>query len=131
MHEEERALAGPVVDFHIHPVTSKDDWYSWIKEYTQRSIDEDVDLFLEKASRPEWVDQYLRDAGVTYAVMLAELSPVTTGMGTNEAVAEMCRNRPHWIPFASVNPYLIARPAQALGRLVRALRFRGRRRSPP
>ena len=118
-------MAAPVVDFHIHPVTSKDDWYPWIKEYTQRSIDEDVDLFLEKASRPEWVDEYLRDAGVGYAVMLAELSPVTTGMVTNEAVADMCRGRPHWIPFASVNPYLIARPAQELARLVRDLGFRG------
>ena len=61
---------------------------------------------------------YLAANGVDYAVALAELSPITTGMLGNEAVAELCQEVDCLIPFCSINPFLVADLAGELERYV-------------
>jgi len=51
------------------------------------------------------------------AVALAELSPITTGVLSNEAVAELCQEVDCLIPFCSINPFLdshIHRPSTVI-----------------
>jgi predicted TIM-barrel fold metal-dependent hydrolase len=65
------------------------------------------------------------DNGVDYAVILTEIAPITTGIVTNEYVAEFCAKKPRLIPFACVNPYMVTHPAKELERLVKGLGMRG------
>ena len=67
----------------------------------------------------------LDEAGVDYGVILAELAPITSAIASNETVDRLCGGHPRLIPFATVNPFLIANPAQELERLVTQRGFRG------
>ncbi len=58
-------------------------------------------------------------------LILVEIAPITTGIVSNEYVAEFCRVSPRLIPFACVNPYLVTHPAKELERLGGDLGFRG------
>ena len=74
---------------------------------------------------PEGIARYLRENGVDYAVALAELSPITTGMMSNEGVVELCQEVDCLIPFCNVNPFLVADLAGELERYVTEMGFRG------
>ncbi|MCL6477129.1 MAG: amidohydrolase family protein [Peptococcaceae bacterium] len=117
----------PVIDFHIHPIlyeTYCSATEEWIRERQGKSGEEWAAV-VERYSNPANFARFLAESGVDYGVVLAELSPVTTGICTNEYVAEFCRNHENMIPFASVNPYLMTRPREELTRLVRDLGFKG------
>lgn len=99
-------MSAPVIDFHIHMVYY--DKYcasaeEWIK---QRQSVPDWPGFVERYGDPVEFSHFLTENGVDYGVIVAELSPVTTGICTNEYVLEFCRNQDKLIPFATVNPYL-------------------------
>ncbi|MFZ5648592.1 MAG: amidohydrolase family protein [Bacillota bacterium] len=111
----------PVIDFHIHPIYY--DIYcstteNWIRNMQGKS-EEEWPAFIKHYSRPENWAAYLAENGVDYGVILAELSPITTGICPNEYVVEFCRNHQSLIPFASVNPYMVKNPGRELTRLVR------------
>jgi len=76
-------------------------------------------------SSPEAFVGLMDECGIDYAVILAELAPITTGISSNEYVAEFCSKSPRLIPFASINPFTCSRPAQELERLVNDHAFRG------
>jgi predicted TIM-barrel fold metal-dependent hydrolase len=96
-----------VIDFHVH-----------LSEY--ESFGEDAFNFFSSAfpSKEEYVEfcrihsdpqAYLRlmdENGVDYSVVLAEISPLSTGVATNEMVEAFCQASPRLIPFCTINPYL-------------------------
>lgn len=120
-------MTTPVIDFHIHPIyydTYCSSTKDWIRNIQGKTFAQ-WPAFIEDYSRPENFARFLRGSGVDYGVILAELSPITTGICPNEYVAGFCRDHQCLIPFASVNPYLMARPGEELSRLVRDCGIRG------
>ncbi|MDA8234206.1 MAG: amidohydrolase family protein [Clostridia bacterium] len=118
------ALKKPVVDFHIHPANYE--IYSpsaikWICQ--QQGMDEDE--LLDNYSKPQAMVEYLKQNGVDYAVIMAELSPAITGSCSNENVAKFCEGREFLFPFASINPYLHNRPGDELEYWVKERGFKG------
>lgn len=87
------------IDFHVH--VYRNDWHPWVMDYLKKS-NPDFD-FTEEITR-ERLLRILDDAGVRYAVILAENAPAATGTVRNEYVAEFCRGEERLIPFASINP---------------------------
>lgn len=118
-----------VIDFHIHP-GHYDQYHPWVQELYDQFQGENARAFADRMRKPEGLVSYLDESGVDYAVCLAEENPKTTGMVSNEWVAEFCADQERLIPFCSINPFLEARPAQALERCVRELGFRGLKLMP-
>lgn len=85
---------------------------------------------VNKYAKPADFARYLSENGVDYGVILAELSPVTTGICRNEYVVEFCRNQERLIPFANINPYLVNDGGRELERLVKEMGFRGLKMYP-
>ena len=118
----------PVVDFHIHaydyPVNAPRSFVEFMDREMAKTYGSYA-KFVEQYTTGESYLRVLDDAGVDYGVILAELAPITSAIATNETVEQLCRGNPRLIPFASINPYLIANPAQELERLVSEHGFRG------
>jgi len=117
----------PVVDFHVH-IGNSDEMKPWVVTYFQNyAQDSGAGEVMDKNGQidPSALVDLLRRNGVDYAVILAELSPITTGMVSNERVAEFCAGRRKLIPFANLNPYLSARLDEELERCVQDLGMKG------
>lgn len=119
----------PVIDFHIHP-GHYDQYLPWVQELYNRFQGDNARQVLDRLLRPQDLVQYLDECGIDYVVCLAEENPKTTGMVTNEWVAEFCVGQGRLIPFCNINPFLEGRPAQALEHCVRELGFRGLKLMP-
>lgn len=120
-----------VVDFHVH---LNHRYLPWVIDYAAGFKDTSgLGAVMDEHHRmhPEPLAEVLASEGVNYAVILAEMSPVTTGMSTNEDVAEFCRGMDRFIPFANINPHLVARPADELKRCVNDLGMKGLKLYPP
>ena len=109
----------PVVDFHIHPIFY-DKFYvesalNWIKEM---HADKDWDQFYQTYSDPDFFVNYLKENGVDYGVVMADICPAVTGVCTNEYVLDFCNGRDALVPFASINPYLTVQTGRELQRLI-------------
>lgn len=114
----------PVIDFHIHMIKYKSH-HPWAVDFVEQYYKDDYKDFAEKMSDPAAFVELLEESGVDYGVVLAELSPISTGISSNEDVANFCRDYDCLIPFCSVNPYLTARPADYVERLVKEDGFKG------
>ena len=101
-----------VIDFHVH-VGLKEHWHSWVKEF-QKSVGSDYYERYDELSTPHGFADYVKQSGIEKAVILAEYSPVTTGVVTNDYVLEFCKGMDCFIPFASVNHFLTPDPAGEL-----------------
>jgi hypothetical protein len=112
-----------VVDFHVH-VGVYQDLRPWVMEWMNDQVP-DAEAIAREVLTPQGLLRYLRENGVDYAVALAESSPITTGIVTNEAVAEFCQGVDRLIPFCNLNPFLVGDLAGELERCVTALGFRG------
>jgi predicted TIM-barrel fold metal-dependent hydrolase len=119
---------GLVIDFHIH-IGLYHELHPWVMEWMKNEI-EDPEAFIDEVLTPEGFTQYLRENGVDYGVALAELSPITTGMLSNEAVAEFCQEVDCLIPFCNINPFLVADLPGELDRFVNDMGFRGMKLYP-
>jgi predicted TIM-barrel fold metal-dependent hydrolase len=121
----------PIIDFHVH-AGPYHDLRPWVTEWVQREVKgvQDPEAFFRSILTPEGMVQYLRANGVDYAVVLAELSPITTGTMPNEEVAELCREADCLIPFCNINPFLVADLAAELERYVTEMGFRGMKLYP-
>lgn len=117
----------PVVDFHIH-VANPEDLKPWVlkyfQDYGQGSGAEGV-VGKDGRMDPGALVDLLHKNGVDFGVILAELSPITTGTTSNEYVAQFCRSRKELIPFANLNPYLTSRLGDELEKCVQDLEMRG------
>jgi predicted TIM-barrel fold metal-dependent hydrolase len=98
--------------------------HPWVTEWIKTQVD-DPDTFLNQVLTPEGMVNFLRENGVDYAVALAEISPITTGVMNNEGVAELCQGIDCLIPFCNINPFMVADLADDLERYVTKMGFRG------
>ncbi|MGB3906535.1 MAG: amidohydrolase family protein [Anaerolineae bacterium] len=114
----------PVIDFHLH-IVDPANLRPWASDYLQSSSGEDMDYLVQVMTSPELLVQMLHDNGVDYGVVLTEISPITTGVISNEAVAEFCDGQEALIPFANINPFISANPARELERCVLEMGFKG------
>jgi predicted TIM-barrel fold metal-dependent hydrolase len=123
-----------IVDFHVHALGSTEDWHPWVIKYSFATNPELQEIF-EAVITPEGLWEHLTQQKVDLAVILAEDSPVTTtakrGIEINEFIAKFCENNSKMIPFCSVNPKTVARPAIELQRLVENYGFKGLKLYPP
>lgn len=124
----ETVQSTPCIDFHVHPSPTlfQVRQHAWVTDWFKLSHPNGgFDEFCEKYSDPGRFEEFLAGEGVDFACVLAELNEMTVGVCTNGQVRDFCRGRPRLIPFCDVNPYLFARPAEELKRLVEEDGFRG------
>lgn len=114
---------GLIIDFHMHAGLYHE-IHPWVTEWIKTQVD-DPDTFLNQVLTPEGMVNFLRENGVDYAVALAEISPITTGVMNNEGVAELCQGIDCLIPFCNINPFMVADLADDLERYVTKMGFRG------
>lgn len=117
-------MAGPVIDFHVHCLPYDEyapQAWAWVEEQQGMNLEELISRYGGTAG----LEALLAEAGVDYAVVVAELCPVTTGVCRNETVAAVCRASDRLIPFASLDPHTTREPAKELRRLVQEEGFRG------
>jgi predicted TIM-barrel fold metal-dependent hydrolase len=117
----------PDIDFHVHigdPGQMKPWVITYFQNYGKGSGAEEV-IGKDGRMDPSALVEMMRKNGVDYAVILAELSPITTGIISNEHVAEFCKGRKELIPFANLNPYLSTRLGEELERCVHELGMKG------
>jgi predicted TIM-barrel fold metal-dependent hydrolase len=114
---------GLIIDFHIH-IGYYHDCHPWVIEWMKKEIG-DPESFFKEMLTPDRFVRYLHENGVDYGVALAELSPITTGTLSNEAVAEFCKGVDCLIPFCNINPFLVADLAGELERYVTKMGFKG------
>ena len=114
---------GLIIDFHMHAGLYHE-IHPWVTEWIKTQVDA-PDTFLNQVLTPEGMVNFLRENGVDYAVALAEISPITTGVMNNEGVAELCQGIDCLIPFCNINPFMVADLADDLERYVTKMGFRG------
>ena len=117
-------MGSPIIDFHIHPVHYEYYTDGCMDFFKNARPDANWDDIHDEYCQPDRFVNYLRENGVDYGVVLAELCPVTTGICTNEYVLEFCAGQERLIPFASVNPYTTTSSREDLRRLINS-NFRG------
>jgi len=113
-----------IIDFHVHTAHYQSMTRSYL-DLLRRQWGDRFDWMIQTYSSPEAFLGLMDEGGIDYAVILAELAPITTGISDNEYVAEFCSKTQRLITFASINPYTISRPSEELERLVRDHGFRG------
>ena len=115
----------PRIDFHVHLSTYAEQ-RPWVTEWLRQAYPGGgYDEFIRRYSDPGAFEELLAAEEVDYACILAELSPVTTGICTNEQVRAFCAGRRRLIPFCDVNPHLHTDLGEALHRKVEAEGFQG------
>jgi len=119
-----------IIDFHIH-IGRSEMWHPWVLDWAVSNLNEQdrpqgPQRILDTiAASYATLEKHLDECGIDYAVILAEQSPITTGITPNEYVRDFCRGSKRLIPFCSVNPYMVTNPGQALERLITQEGFRG------
>jgi len=106
-----------VIDFHVH-VGLKEHWHDWVHAYQKSACTEFYERY-DELTDPDGFALYLKDHSIVKAVILPEISPITTGVVPNEYVLEFCRGRDIFIPFCTVNPSLVSRPDREFKKLAR------------
>lgn len=74
---------------------------------------------------PDQLDRFFSAEGVEHSVVLAEVTPLTTGISSNEFVGEYCQGAAGLIPFCAPNPFLERDLLRSAERLVGTYDFRG------
>jgi len=118
-----------IIDFHFH-VAKYHMWKPWVHEYMRSKnpkIYKDFDEFMT----PKSIIKLLDNEGIDFAVLLAEIAPLTTGIVENELIIEFCRESERLIPFASINPVSDSNPSETLVKLVKDYGMRGLKLLPP
>ena len=113
-----------IIDFHVHTAYYRSRTPAYMA-LLQRGWGDRLDWMIQTYSSPEAFVQLMDEAGIDYAVILAELAPITSGIAANEDVAQFCSPSPRLIPFASIDPNTAERPVDELEELVRFRGFKG------
>ena len=112
-----------VIDFHIHAGAPKD-WHPWVMEFLD-AVNPQAEAQLARVQTQQGLLEFLDEQRVDRAVILAETSPVTTGVVSNDHVRELCKGSDRLIPFASIHPKEAEDAAGELRWLVEMVGFRG------
>lgn len=91
-----------IIDFHVH-VGKKEHWHPWVNEHF-KSVNPNLYEHFSAIMNPHGIEAYLMEQNVDFAVVLAENSPITTGVVTNKYVCDFCEGKELFIPFASIDP---------------------------
>lgn len=124
-----------LIDFHVH-VSRPEHEHPWILEFIESQYDGDLLALADHILTPAGLRPFLQQHGVDWAVALAEVCPITTGVATNEFVADLCAQANalpdppigpcgRLLPFASINPFIVNDLGAELERLVKGFGFRG------
>lgn len=92
-----------VIDFHVH-IGRKGDWHPWVLELMKKGDPAQFER-LDRLMTPGNLERFLRGQGIDRAVVLADNSPITTGVVTNEFVAKFCKGHDFYVPFCSIHPF--------------------------
>ncbi|MBI4493354.1 MAG: amidohydrolase [Chloroflexi bacterium] len=114
----------PTIDFHVHLADYQQPTES-LRDGIRRHSGLELEAFVQEWSDPRRYLAYMDEQGVDYSVILAEITPITTGVADNDLVARFCSASPRLVPFATIHPHLTADPARELERLVRERGLRG------
>jgi predicted TIM-barrel fold metal-dependent hydrolase len=114
---------GKVIDFHLH-IGKEKDWHPWVISYL-KEINPYLFQNFETLMKPDSLEEYLASEGVTYGVILAEDSPLTTGVVKNSYVHDFCKAHKCFIPFASINPKTSSNPEEMLEKYIVEMGFKG------
>jgi predicted TIM-barrel fold metal-dependent hydrolase len=99
-----------VIDFHIH-VGRKEHWHDWVKDF-QRGAQSEFYTRYEEMIDPEKFASYLKSHQIEKGVILPDICPITTGVVPNEYVFEFCRGHDIFLPFCTINPFLLSNPVK-------------------
>ena len=124
-----------VIDAHVH-VSRSEHEHPWVLEFMQDQFEGDLIAMIDRVLTPDAIRPFLQEHEIDWAVALAEVCPITTGVATNEFVAQLCAQanalpdpsagpRGRLIPFASINPFVVNDLGAELERMVTELGFRG------
>ncbi|HEY4720888.1 MAG TPA: amidohydrolase family protein, partial [Anaerolineae bacterium] len=124
-----------IIDFHIH-LSRPEHELPWVMDWMRSNFKGDLDAFIEQVLTPQGIRQYLQANDIDWAVGLAEVSPITTGVADNKYVGKFCADanriadpasgpRGRVLPFASLNPFIVNDLAAELERLVKTYDFKG------
>ncbi|EFK09320.1 amidohydrolase family protein [delta proteobacterium NaphS2] len=109
----------PIIDFHFH-TTWPEECSPWFLEWLRSAMKGDPSEKLRQVIRtPQAMLEYMDSQGIDYTVCLAEINPMIVGNISNERVAEFCSHSPRLIPFANINPYIVADLGNELERCVK------------
>lgn len=116
-----------VVDFHTHlfPPGAMDE--AAMAPLRRRGLlhEKADEVCGDRGIQPDRLDAFFTEEGITYSVVLAEVTPLTTGTSSNEFVGEFCQGTPGLVPFCAPNPYLERDLVGSTERLVGKYGFRG------
>lgn len=104
------------IDFHVH-IGLKENWHEWVHAY-QKAVQSEFYERYEEMIEPEKFAMYLRNHKIEKAVILPEISPLTSGIVSNEYVFEFCKGIDIFIPFCTINPTLSSQPAEEFKKYV-------------
>ena len=105
-----------VIDFHVH-IGLKEHWHEWVHSYQEAAQSEFYERYEEMIDPDKFAD-YLRSHHIEKAVILAEICPITTGVVPNEYVLDFCTGRQIFVPFCTINPFIVSHPAQELKKYI-------------
>lgn len=103
-----------IIDFHFH-LARRNELYRDIYQFCEKVWEKEGMSFLDIVNGD--IDEYLKSQGVDYAVGLAEISPITTGIIGNEEVIEICKQKKRLIPGGNINPYMVRNVKSEVKRL--------------
>jgi predicted TIM-barrel fold metal-dependent hydrolase len=113
-----------IIDFHVHTAYYRKRTPAYM-ELLRQGWGDRMDWMLQTYSSPEAFVGLMDEVGIDYAVILAELAPITSGIAANEDVAQFCSHSPRLIPFASIDPNTAENPLEELEGWVRDGGFKG------
>ncbi|MDX9788131.1 MAG: amidohydrolase family protein [Desulfobacterales bacterium] len=113
------------IDFHIHITHHYQPMSRSLAEFLRQSWGDRLEWMIETYASPEKFLHLMDEAEIDYAVILADISPMVTGISNNEAVARFCSASDRLIPFANLNPHTFLNMAEEIERLTEKLGFRG------
>jgi predicted TIM-barrel fold metal-dependent hydrolase len=106
-----------VIDFHVH-VGRKEHWHERIHAYQRDAQSEYYERY-EDMIDPKRFAAYLKSHQIERAVILPEISPITTGVVSNEYVLDFCQGNDIFLPFCTINPLLVTQPAQEFRKYIK------------
>ncbi|UCE74445.1 MAG: amidohydrolase [Methanomassiliicoccales archaeon] len=112
-----------IIDFHVH-IGKQEHWHPWVNEHFKDLNPKLYEQF-DDIMNPDGLEAYLKEQGVDFAVLLAENSPITTGIVSNEFVRDFCKKKDMFVPFASIDPKIHDHPGKRLKKLVEEDGFKG------
>ncbi len=130
-----------VIDFHIHP-GKYEQWHPWVVEWMRATVP-DPEQYLDAMVDPAAMRAMLAEAGVDVGVVLAEISPISTGNIDNDWTSSFARQinalpplyptlrPPRVVAFGCVNPFMVADVAGEMERCVKELGCSGVKLYPP